>query len=36
MLHDARMAGSVKLRCGIVTDCGGPLWAVRRQHSSKF
>jgi chromosome segregation ATPase len=27
MLHDARMAGLVKLRCGIVTDCGGRLRA---------
>ncbi len=30
MLHDARMAGSVKLRCGIVTDGGGRLWAGSR------
>lgn len=28
MLHVARMAGLAKLRCGIVTDCGGRLWAV--------
>jgi hypothetical protein len=26
MLHVARMAGLAKLRCGIVTDCGGRLW----------
>ena len=27
MLHEARMAGLEKLRCGIVTDCGGRLRA---------
>lgn len=27
MLSDAPMAGLVKLRCGIITDCGRRLWA---------
>jgi len=29
MLRNVRTAGSVTLRCGIVTDYGGPQSAVR-------
>jgi len=37
MLRDAPVAGLVKLRCGILTDCGGRLWAVHViRHEGRF